>query len=53
VIPGEYELFAVPEDEYGSYFALDFADRNQNSATRVSLKPGENQVVMLTPTVPQ
>jgi len=53
VIPGEYELFAVPEDEYGSYFAFDFADRNQNSATRVSLKPGENQVVMLKPTVPQ
>ncbi|HXN64402.1 MAG TPA: carboxypeptidase regulatory-like domain-containing protein [Candidatus Acidoferrales bacterium] len=53
VIPGDYELFAVPEDEYHSYFALDFADRNQNSAQHASLKPGENQQITLKPAVPQ
>jgi uncharacterized GH25 family protein len=53
VIPGEYELFAVPHDEYDAYYALDFADHNQNSAQRVIIKPRETQTITLKPTNPQ
>jgi hypothetical protein len=53
VIPGEYELFAVPRDEYQAYYALDFADHNQNSAQRVTIKPRETQTITLKPTNPQ
>ena len=53
VIPGDYLLFAVPADEGESYFDLDFADRNQRDAERVSVKSGETKTVQLKPTTPQ
>jgi len=43
LIPGDYLIFAVPPDEYQSYFALDFAERNAGSAQTVSIKPGESK----------
>jgi len=53
VIPGDYDLFAIPHDEYQAYYALDFADHNQNSAQRVTIKPRETQTITLKPTSPQ
>jgi len=48
-IPGDYFLFAVPPAEDHAYFALDFADRNQDKAERVSLAARATQVVNLKP----
>ena len=49
-IPGDYLLFAVPPSEDHAYFALDFADRNQDKAEHVSLDAYATQVVNLKPT---
>ncbi len=49
VIPGDYLLFAVPPSEDGEYFALDFADRNEDKAEHVSLDSRATQVVNLKP----
>jgi len=49
-IPGDYLLFAVPPGEDHAYFALDFADRNQDKAEHVSLDAHGTQVVNLKPT---
>jgi uncharacterized protein (DUF2141 family) len=49
-IPGDYLLFAVPPSEDHAYFALDFADRNQDKAEHVSLDAHATQVVNLKPT---
>jgi hypothetical protein len=46
-IPGEYFLFAIPANEDGEEFALNFAERNQQSAESVEVKAGEAQVVAL------
>jgi hypothetical protein len=48
-IPGDYLLFAVPPSDDHEYFALDFADRNQDKAEHVTLGPHVTQVVNLTP----
>jgi hypothetical protein len=48
-IPGDYLLFAVPPSEDCEYFALDFADRNQDKAEHVSLDSVTTQVVNLKP----
>jgi len=53
VIPGDYLLLAVPTDENETYFDIDFADRNQRDAERVSVKSGETKIVPLKPTAPQ
>jgi Carboxypeptidase regulatory-like domain len=45
VIPGDYYLFAVPIDMDASYYALDFADRHQNEAQSISVKPNETRVL--------
>jgi protocatechuate 3,4-dioxygenase beta subunit len=48
-IPGDYLLFAVPPSKDHAYFALDFADRNQDTRARMSLDAHGNQVVKLQP----
>ena len=53
LIPGDYLLFAVPPDDNGAYFDIDFADRNQRDAERVNVKSGETKTVPLKPTTPQ
>jgi hypothetical protein len=53
VIPGDYLLFALRPDEGESYFDIDFADRNQQFAERVSVKSNETKTVALKPTTPQ
>jgi hypothetical protein len=53
MIPGDYLLFAVPKDDEQSYFQLEFADRNQRDAERVSVKSGETKSVQLKSTTPQ
>jgi len=53
IIPGDYEVFAVPADADQPYYALDFPEQNQNSAQRVTIKPRETQTVTLKPTNPQ
>ena len=50
VIPGDYVLYAVPEDPLRGYFALDFADRNASSGERVTVKSGESKTINLKPT---
>jgi Carboxypeptidase regulatory-like domain len=49
-IPGDYLLFAVPRSEDHEYFALDFADRNQDKAEHVTVAAHAAQVVNLRPT---
>jgi hypothetical protein len=46
-IPGDYFLFAVTPSDDHAYFALDFADRNQRSAERLTVAPRATQVVNL------
>jgi hypothetical protein len=46
-IPGRYLLFALPPNEDGREFALNFADRNLGEAQNVEIKAGEAQVVSL------
>jgi hypothetical protein len=53
VIPGTYFLFAVPPPDDLAYYGLDFADRNRNSAERVSVKSGETRTINLKPTTIQ
>lgn len=53
IIPGDYLLFALPKDDEQGYFQIDFADRNQRDAERVSVKSGETKTVQLKPTTPQ
>jgi hypothetical protein len=42
-------LFAVPRSEDHEYFALDFADRNQDKAEHVTISAHATQVVNLKP----
>jgi uncharacterized GH25 family protein len=49
MIPGEYLVFAVPKDDEQSYFQIDFADRNQRDAERVSVNSGDTKTVTLKP----
>lgn len=53
IIPGDYLLFAVAPNKEQDYYALDFADRNQGAAVRVTLKPNEAKTLTLKPTTPQ
>jgi hypothetical protein len=53
VIPGDYLLFAVPPDDAGTYFDINFADRNQRDAERVTVKSGDTKIVTLKPTTSQ
>ena len=53
VVPGDYLLFAVPPDDCETYFDIDFADRNQRDAERVSVKSRETKNIPLKPTAPQ
>ena len=46
-IPGDYFLFAVTPSDDHAYFALDFADRNQRSAERLTVAPRATPVVNL------
>jgi hypothetical protein len=46
-IPGDYLLFAIAPSDDHAYFALDFADRNQHSAERLTVAPRATQVVNL------
>jgi hypothetical protein len=50
LIPGDYFLFAVQRDEQNSYYALDFAERNQQDAVSISVKAGETKTLQLKPT---
>jgi hypothetical protein len=47
LIPGDYLLFAVPEDPERGYFALDFADRNSICGEPVTIIPRETKSVNL------
>jgi uncharacterized GH25 family protein len=49
MVPGDYLVFAVPKDDEQGYFQLDFADRNQRDAERVSVKSGDAKTVTLKP----
>jgi Carboxypeptidase regulatory-like domain len=49
MIPGDYLLFAVPKDDEQSYFQVDFADRHQRDAERVSVNSGDTKTVTLKP----
>lgn len=51
VIPGDYFLFAVPRNDQNSYYAPDFAERNQQDA--ISIKPGESKSIQLKPSSAQ
>jgi hypothetical protein len=53
MIPGDYLVFAVPKDDEQSYFQLEFADRNQRDAERVSVKSADTKIVTLKPTTLQ
>jgi hypothetical protein len=53
IVPGDYFVFAVPPDDAETYFDINFADRNQQFAERVSVKSSETKTVALKPTVPQ
>jgi Carboxypeptidase regulatory-like domain len=53
IIPGDYFLFAVPPDDAETYFDIDFADRNQRDAERVSVKSNETKNIPLRPVTPQ
>jgi hypothetical protein len=53
IIPGDYLLFAVPPDDAETYFDINFADRNQRDAERVTVKSGDTKIVPLKPTTPQ
>ena len=53
MIPGDYLVFAVPKDDEQGYFQIDFADRNQRDAERVSVKSGDTKTVTLKPTSSQ
>ena len=41
VVPGEYFAFAVASAEDTPYYQLEYAERNRESATRISVKPNE------------
>ena len=47
LIPGDYLLFAVPEDPERGYFALDFADRNSTCAEPLTINPHETKAINL------
>ena len=53
IIPGDYYVFAVPQDGDQPYYALDFPERNQNTAERVTIKPRDGQTITLKPTNPR
>ena len=53
MIPGDYLVFAVPKDDEQSYFQIDFADRNQRDAERVSINSGDTKTVALKPATSQ
>jgi uncharacterized GH25 family protein len=53
MIPGDYLVFAVPKDDEQSYFQIDFADRNQRDAERVSINSGDTKTVTLKPATSQ
>ncbi|GEM_PF-1772670 len=50
IIPGEYFVFAVPPSDDAIYFDREFADRNQDGATRLTLNPKQLQSLKLKPT---
>jgi len=41
VVPGDYYAFAVTPSDDAIYYQLEFADRNRESATRITIKPNE------------
>ncbi|MCL4524138.1 MAG: carboxypeptidase-like regulatory domain-containing protein [Acidobacteria bacterium] len=47
VIPGEYFAFAVLAADDAPYFQLEYAERNRDSAVRITVKPGELRSVDL------
>lgn len=49
MIPGDYMVFAVQRDDEQSYYQIDFADRLQEFAERVSVKSGETKSIQLKP----
>jgi len=53
MVPGDYLVFAVPKDDEQGYFQLEFADRNQRDAERVSVKAGDAKTVTLKPATSQ
>ena len=49
MIPGDYLVLAIPRDDEQNYFQIDFADRNQRDAERVSINSGDTKTVTLKP----
>jgi hypothetical protein len=47
VIPGEYQLFAIPPSADHGHFALDFPERHTDIAEHVSVDPSTTQAVNL------
>jgi len=47
VIPGDYVVFAVPPSDDFSYYDLEFASRNRESATTFTAKPKEQHTLNL------
>ncbi len=50
ILSGDYLLFAVTPDPQQTYFSLDFANQNENSAQHVTIKPGDSATITLKPT---
>jgi hypothetical protein len=46
-IPGNYFLFATPQNDNSAYYAPDFADRNSGKGESVTINPRSTQVVNL------
>lgn len=53
MIASDYLVVAVNEDDELSHFQIEFADRNQRDAERVSVKSGDAKIVTLNPATPQ
>jgi hypothetical protein len=53
LIPGNYLVFAVPDDLRASYYALDFADQNSASAQYLTIRPRQTATALLKPTLPK
>ncbi len=47
VVPGDYFAFVVSPSDDASYYQLEFADRNRESATKLTVKPNELHSVEL------
>ena len=53
VVPGEYFAFAVEPSDDAAHFEATFAERNQQTAVRITVGPASSQMIGLSLTVPE